>query len=65
MFEAMWMPSTRSVSLSARNLTMPSVSALARARELARKGKVPFLYSIPAALSSSSVLPTVATSGCV
>jgi len=43
MFEAMWMPSTRSVSLSARNLTMPSVwpGPIARARELAMKGNLP------------------------
>ena len=46
----MWMPSSLSVFLSAIILTMPSVSALARARELARKGNLPTLYSMPASL---------------
>ena len=43
----------------------PPLACMARALELAMKGKVPFLYATPAALSSSSVLPTDATSGYV
>ena len=44
-------------------MTMPSESPVARARELAEKGKTPLLYAMPAALSCSSVCPTVATYG--
>ena len=39
-------PSNLSVFLSARILTIPSVLEMALARELARKGKMPLLYSI-------------------
>ncbi len=46
-------------------LYSPSVSPLARARALAVKGNLPTLYDVPAAFNSSSVLPTLATSGAV
>src|SRR3546814_4155969 len=54
-------PSTRSVCLSARILTKPSVVSLQRARLLAVKGNLPTRYATPASLSCSSVLPTEAT----
>src|SRR3954454_23060271 len=59
----MWTPSTRSVFASARILTKPSVVWLTLVRALAVKGNLPTLYATPAAFSSSSVLPTAATSG--
>lgn len=61
----MWAPKTRSVSASARILTKPSSSKVARARELAIIENLPDLYLMPAAFSSSSVLPMEATSGWV
>src|SRR5579859_1509841 len=56
-------PRTWSVLASAMNFTKPSVSPFALARPLAVNGNLPTLYSVPAALTSSSVLPTDATSG--
>jgi hypothetical protein len=47
------------------NFTKPSESWLVFARELAAKGNLPILYLTPACLSSSSFLPTQATSGWV
>ncbi len=58
-------PNTRSVSASVMIFINPSVSAIARARPLAAKGKLPSLIFKPAVLHSSSVLPTQAISGCV
>ena len=51
----------RETYLQAMNFARPSASPTVRARELAMKGNVPFLYSMPAALTSSSVIPTEAT----
>ena len=59
----MWTPSTRSVAASASTLTKPSVSAFVRARAFAVNGNLPTRYSIPAAFSSSSVLPTAGDLG--
>ncbi|KAG1220631.1 hypothetical protein G6F68_021145 [Rhizopus microsporus] len=56
-------PRTSSVLASAMTLATPVVSPSARARPLARTGKLPALYSRPSALSCCSVLPTQAISG--
>lgn len=48
---------------SKRHLSTHSESWLVFARELALKGNLPTLNLTPAALSSSSFLPTQATSG--
>ena len=58
-------PRILSVSAHDTNFTSPSASSLVRARELAANGNVPTVYLAPLALTSSSVLPHHATSGCV
>src|SRR5262249_15723677 len=61
----MWIPRMRSLAASAMILTPPSVSSRQRARALAWNGKVPMRTSTPRAFASSSVIPTLASSGAV
>ena len=61
----MWTPNNLSVFLSVNTLMKPSISSLAFALELAKNGKDPLEYYTPAFFNSSSVFPTVATSGLV
>ena len=42
-----WAPKILSVFLSAKTLTIPSVLEIAFARELAKNGKTPLVYSTP------------------
>ena len=43
----MWHPRRRSVSLSDRTFTIPSISAFVRARLFAERGNFPILYATP------------------
>jgi hypothetical protein len=63
-------PKILSVFLSDKIFTIPSVFEIALALEFAKKGKTPFVYSIPKylniylfSLTITSVCPTAATSG--
>ena len=56
-------PRIRSVRVSARIFTNPSVAPIARARPFAANGNRPTAYSTPSARSCSSVHPIEATSG--